>query len=143
MFRKVLFFCVSLLIVGNCFANDVNIVIEIHGVNVGGGLVYVSVYSNEKDYGKETPSISFILEPVAAVLKHSLVLSEGEYVASAFQDANNNGKLDLGNFNIPKEPVAITNYNLRGAPGAFKDLKVLVNNNSTRIVLNMGKVRAL
>jgi hypothetical protein len=42
---------------------------------------------------------------------------------------------------MPREPVGITNYNGRGIPGGFHKLKVPVNNNSTRITVNMGNVR--
>ena len=143
MLKKALLFCGLLLIAGNCFANDVPVIIEINGVIVGGGLIHVAVFSNENDFKKGIRSVSFILEPATAVLNHELELSEGEYVVSVFQDVNNNGIQDDGAFGIPKEPVGVTNYNLRGAPGTFKNLKVPVNNNSTRIVINMGRVRVL
>jgi uncharacterized protein (DUF2141 family) len=45
-------------------------------------------------------------------------LPEGEYVINAYQDINNNDKVDLGLLFIPKEPVGITNYN-GGIPGNF------------------------
>jgi uncharacterized protein (DUF2141 family) len=43
-------------------------------------------------------------------------LPHGEYVLTAYQDANNNGILDLGLFKFPKEMVAISNYFGRGFP---------------------------
>jgi uncharacterized protein (DUF2141 family) len=67
-------------------------------------------------------------------------LPSGEYVVSAFQDKNGDGKLNTGIFGIPTEHVGMTNYNLKGAPGGFKKLKVPINNNSTRLIVNMGKV---
>jgi uncharacterized protein (DUF2141 family) len=62
---------------------------------------------------------------------------------SIFQDRNNDGKLNQTIFGIPTEPVGITNYNLRGAPGNFNRLKVPVNSNSSKIIVNVGRVRAL
>jgi uncharacterized protein (DUF2141 family) len=143
MFRKLLFVCVLLMIIETSFADNIYATIEINGVIVNGGLVYVAVYSNENDYKAETPSIKFILDPVNATITRSLELSDGEYVVSVFQDKNGDEKLNSGIFGIPSEPVGKTNYNLKGSPGGFNKLKVPVNNNSTRLVVNMGKVRMI
>jgi len=143
MFKKVLFFCVSLLAVGNSFADDIYTTIEINGVVVNKGLVYVAIYSNEKDYKSETPFTRFILEPDNTSLAYFLELPEGEYVVSVFQDSNNDGKLNTNIFGIPTEHVGITNYNLRGAPGGFNRSKVPINNSSTKLIINMGQVKPL
>jgi uncharacterized protein (DUF2141 family) len=143
MCRKMLFLCVSLLVVESLFADNINTTIEINGVIVNGGLVYVAIYSNENDYKAETTSIKFILEPVSSTITRSLELPEGEYVVSVFQDKNGDEKLNSGLFGIPSEPVGKTNYNLKGAPGGFNKLKAAVNNSSTKLIVNMGKVRLL
>ncbi len=143
MFRKLLFLCVLLLIVETSFADNIYTTIEINGVIVNGGLVYVAIYSNENDYKAETPSIKFILDPVNSTITRNLELSDGEYVVSAFQDKNGDEKLNSGLFGIPAELVGKTNYNLRGSPGSFNKLKMPVNNNSTRLIVNMGKVRMI
>ena len=141
MFKKLFFLCVSLLIIERLFADDIYTTIEINGVTVNGGLVYVAVYSNEKDYKNETAFTSFILQPNNTTLTYFLDLPEGEYVVSAFQDSNNDRKLNTGIFGIPKEPVGKTNYNLRGSPGDFNSLRVHIDNSLTRLIVNMGKVR--
>jgi len=143
MLRKLLLLSVLFLAVGNLFADEINTTIEINGVIVNGGLVYVAVYSNENDYKNETAFTQFILQPENSSLKYSLDLPEGEYVVSAYQDKNGDEKLNSGLFGIPSEPVGKTNYNLRGAPGGFNKLKVSVNKNSTKLIVNMGKVKAL
>jgi len=143
MFRKLLFVCVLLLIVETSFADDIYTTIEINGVIVNGGSVYVAVYSNENDYKAEIPFIKFILDPVNIAITHNLVLPNGEYVVSVFQDKNGDEKLNSGIFGIPAEPVGKTNYKLKGSPGGFNKLKAPVNNSSTRLVVNMGKVRML
>jgi len=140
MLKKLFFlFCLS-VIAGSAFADN-NTTLEINGVIVQGGSVYVAVYSNENDYKAGTPSLSFILDPVNITIAHNLELPDGEYVVSIFQDVNNNERLDSGLFGIPREPVGITNYNGRGIPGGFRKLKVPVNNSSTRITVNMGNIR--
>ena len=143
MLRKLLLLSVLLFVVGGLFAENINTTIEINGVTVNGGLVYVSVYSNENDYKNEKAFTSFILQPIKTTLTHSLDLSEGEYVVSVFQDINSNDKLDENIFGIPSEPVGKTNYNLRGAPGGFNKLKAPVNKGSTKLIVNMGRVKAL
>jgi len=143
MFRKLFLLCVLLFVVEGLFAENINTTIEINGVTVNGGLVYVSVYSNENDYKDDKAFTSFILQPIKTTLTHSLDLSNGEYVVSVFQDVNGDGEVNSGLFGIPSEPVGKTNYSLRGAPGGFKKLKVPINNGSTKLIVNIGKVKAL
>ena len=143
MFRKLFLLCVLLFVVESLFAENINSTIEINGVIVNGGLVYVAVYSNENDYKNEKAFTSFILQPIKTPLTHSLDLPNGEYVVSVFQDINSNDKLDENFFGIPSEPVGKTNYSLRGAPGGFNKLKVPINNVSTKLVVNIGRIKAL
>jgi uncharacterized protein (DUF2141 family) len=143
MFKKLLFLCVSFLAAGSLFADNIRTTIEINGVIVNGGLVYVAVYSNENEYKAEITFIKFILEPESSIITHTLELPEGEYVVSVFQDRNGDEKLNSGLFGIPSEPVGKTNYNLKGSPGGFNKLKAAVNNSSTKLIVNMGKVRLL
>jgi uncharacterized protein (DUF2141 family) len=143
MIKKLLFIGVLMWVMENAFTNDIYTTIEINNVAVNKGLIYVSVYSNENDYKKEQGLVSFILESSNTTLIYSLELPQGEYVVSAFQDTNNNGRLDETIFWIPTEPVGKTNYNHRGAPGNFNRLKVPVNSNSTVLTVNMGRVKPL
>jgi len=143
MFRKIIFLCVSLLVVESLFADNIPTTIEINGVTVDGGLVYVAVYSNENDYKKEVAYAKFILQPDKTTLTHFLDLPEGEYVVSVFQDKNGDEKLNSTIFGIPTEHVGKTNYSLRGAPSGFNKLKTPVNNNSTKLIINMGRVKPL
>ena len=143
MYKRAFIFCVFIWIAGNCFADNIHTTIEINGVTVNGGLIYVAVYSNENDYKTETAYTKFILQPDKTTLTYFLDLPEGEYVVSVFQDTDNDGELKTGFFGMPSEPVGKTNYNLRGAPGGFNKLKAPVNSNSAKLTVNMGKVKAL
>ena len=143
MFKKLLFLCVFLFVFGNVFADNINATIEINGITVNGGSIYVAVYSNENDYKAEKPFVKFIINPVNSKISHALELPNGEYVVSVFQDTNSNGNLDTNVFGIPSEPIGKTNYGLRGAPGGFNKLKTPINNNSTKLIINLGKVKAL
>jgi len=143
MFKKLLFLCVFLFIIESLFADNINATIEINGIIVNGGLVYVAVYSNENDYKAEKPFVKFILNPESGKITHALELPNGEYAVSVFQDTNSNENLDTNLFGIPSEPIGKTNYGLRGAPGGFNKLKTPVNKNSAKLIVNMGKVKAL
>ena len=143
MCRKLLFLCVLFLIVESAFADNISVTIEISGVRINGGLVYAAVYSNENDYKAEKPFAKFILNPTNSKVSHVLELPEGEYVVSVFQDLNSNEILDENFFGIPSEPIGKTNYGLRGAPGGFNKLKTPVNKGSSKLFVNMGKVKAL
>jgi uncharacterized protein (DUF2141 family) len=143
MIRKQFFLCSLFLAVVSLFAENIHTIIEINGVTVNGGLVYVAVYSNENDYKNETAFVQFILQPDNNTLAYFLDLPEGEYVVSVYQDKNGDEKLNSGLFGMPSEPVGKTNYNLKGAPGGFNKSKAPVNNASTRLIVNMGKVRLL
>jgi len=143
MFKKLFVLCVLFLVVESLFADEIKTTIEINGVIVNGGLIYVAVYSNENEYKNETAFINFILQPNNTILTYSLDLPEGEYVVSVFQDKNGDEELNSGLFGIPSEPVGKTNYNLKGSPGGFNKLKTPVNDGSTKLIVNMGKVRLL
>jgi uncharacterized protein (DUF2141 family) len=141
MYKRTFVLCVLLWVAGNCFADNIHTTIEINGVTVNGGLIYVAVYSNENDYKAETTFIKFILEPASSRITHSLELPEGEYVVSVYQDKNGDEKLNTGLFGIPSERIGKTNYDLKGAPGDFNKLKAPVNNTSPKLIVNMGKVK--
>jgi uncharacterized protein (DUF2141 family) len=143
MFKKLLFVCALFWLAVNSFAANIQTTIEINNVVVDGGSVYVAVFSNENDYKNDVAFVSFILQPINTTLTYPLELPEGEYVVSVFQDSNNDGKLNKIIFGIPIENIGITNYNLRGVPGGFNSLKMPINNNSARLVVNMGRVKAL
>jgi len=143
MLKKLVFFFALLWVTGYVFADNINVTLEINGVTVNGGLLYVAIYSNDTDYKNRQAFMSFILEPNNTRLTHSIELPEGEYVVSIFQDTNGDDRLNETIFWIPTEPVGITNYNHRGSPRNFNRLKVPVNNNSTTITVNMGRVRPI
>jgi uncharacterized protein (DUF2141 family) len=139
MLKKILLSCFLLYVAGYVFANNISTTIEINGVIINGGSVYVAVYSNENDYKNEICFYSFIMQPTNTTLIYNLELPTGEYVVSVFQDTNNNGELDTNFFGIPKEPVGITNYDGRGIPGGFQRLKVPINNTSAKLTVNIGR----
>jgi uncharacterized protein (DUF2141 family) len=120
-----------------CFAYaDAGIKIEIHNVIINGGKIYIGIYSNETAYRNKKPDKILEFESIKDIIIAEINLPEGEYVMDAYQDTNNNTRCDLGLFNIPKEPIGMTNYN-GGIPGNFNKLKIAINNKTENIIINL------
>jgi uncharacterized protein (DUF2141 family) len=127
-----------LLLSWNIFSQNISTTIEINGVIVNGGRVAVAVFSNENQFKKKEPYISFWLESINDEIRYDIDLPEGEYVVTVYQDENNNGKLDSFFFR-PREPVGMTNYT-GGIPGNFQKLKTTVNESSKRINIDLIRI---
>jgi uncharacterized protein (DUF2141 family) len=137
VFKKIFLVLFLLLFFSLCiFANEHSIIVEITGVTINGGNVFVSVYSNESDYKRDIPFIKFILESQNTIVSREVTLPEGEYLIAAFQDTNNNGRLDTNIFNVPREPAGLTNYT-GGIPRGFHRHKVPVNENTLKITVHL------
>lgn len=118
--------------------NDTSVRIDITNVVINGGNVHLNIFSTAENFRNETPDFIFILEGSSTVVSAEVSLSNGEYLISAFQDANNNGKLDTGLFGIPKELVGLSNYFGRGYPSNnFDRQKIPINNSTGRITIGL------
>jgi uncharacterized protein (DUF2141 family) len=111
------------------------LVIEVNNVNVQGGTIFCGVYYTETAYKNNTPDISFQIDPVNQTMVKEIALPAGECVIGIYQDTNGNGKLDRGIFNIPREPVGLTNYN-GGIPN-YNKLKINISDNHERIIIRL------
>ena len=138
--KNVFFIFFAIVFMGNIFAGDtIRFALEITGVNVNQGQIYVKIYSNEKDYKNDIPYAAYVLESASQSMVHSFDILEGEYLIAMFQDTNNDGKLNVNFLGFPKEPVGLSNYS-GGIPGGFNRQKILINNNSNRVTIHIGKV---
>jgi uncharacterized protein (DUF2141 family) len=134
-----LFLCFIISVYG--FTQTVNTVnAEITNVVINGGKVYLYVYSTSDNFKNEKPDYLFALEANNTVLYQELLLPNGEYVISVFQDANNNQELDYGLFGVPKELVGLSNYFGKGYPSkSFDKQKILINNSTGKIPVGLYK----
>lgn len=126
-----LFFAASALC---AYAVDHTVTIELKNVNKGAGKIMISISDSEAGYKASKPLKWMALEATAETLTVTETLAEGDYVVSAYQDINGNGKLDTNILGIPKEPVGISNYPGKGIPGGFKDLKTKIDRDLTMTV---------
>jgi uncharacterized protein (DUF2141 family) len=129
---------------GYCFSQNVNnkqFSIEITNVVINGGPVYLLVFSNAESWKNSDYYLGFTLEADTTILSKEFLLPNGEYVITAFQDANNNRTLDTGLFGIPKELFGISNYFGKGYPSYnFDKYKILTNNLSEKITIGLHKI---
>jgi uncharacterized protein (DUF2141 family) len=139
--KKIVFFIFfAVVFIGNIFAGDtIRFALEITGINVNQGRIYVKIYSNDRDYRNDIPCATFILESTSRSIVYSFDILEGEYLIALFQDTNNNGQLDTNFLGFPREPVGLSNYS-GGIPGGFNRQKIPINNSSNRVTINMGRV---
>jgi uncharacterized protein (DUF2141 family) len=138
MKKAVLFLFLILFFSCLSFAQTVNVTIEITNVVVNNGLIYVGIYFNAESFRNGDPDIAFELEPVNTTISREISIENGEYVITAYQDANNNGILDLGFLSWPKELVGLSNYFGRGFPSHnFRRQKILINESTPSVIVGL------
>lgn len=135
--KYILGVCVFFLVVFCAYSQELSVEVELKNIAPGKGTVYLAVYDSAEGYKKQKPFLSKIIEPVSGNAKLELLLPVGEYVLSAFQDTNNNKKLDTNLIGMPKEPVGISNYEGKGIPGGFDKLKTPIQKNETVLTVNL------
>ena len=100
------------------------------------GIIYIAIYDNADDYssGDESQDIMAynIIEPVfKGVYSKKISLKKGVYAIKVLVDNNDNGKIDLNFFGIPKEQFGFSN-NVLGILGVPKFEKACFNLNSNK-----------
>jgi uncharacterized protein (DUF2141 family) len=115
-----------------------DLTVEIDGVAVDRGKVYVALYDHAEDFPVSGRRVG---QAVSAKARHVTVvfkdLPPGQYAAAAFQDLNGNGKMDRNLLGVPKEPYGFSGEEKRRlrAPRFSKASIHLESDASTRIVL--------
>lgn len=115
--------------------------VEITNIAVNGGKVYLAIFSNAEEFRKEEPKYLFELQDTRTAMSQEVSLPLGEYVITAFQDANNNKQMEYNFLGIPRESFGITNWDGRGFPSRnFNNQKITVNNTTGRITIGLFKL---
>jgi len=127
------------VLTGYCFSQTV-ITVEVTNIVVNDGIVYVDIFSTADGFRNGNPYVSFQLQSNSAILTHEISLPNGEYLITAYQDANNNQRIDYGLFGVPKELVGMSNYSGSGYPSKnFDRQKIPVNNSTGKITIGLYK----
>ena len=119
-------------------ANELTVTLEITGVKINGGNVYIAVYDSARAFQEDEPYVKFRHGSDLSVVYIETRLGEGFYRVAVFQDENGNSVLDTGLFGIPREPFGISGYRGRGIPGDFDKLKVWVGPGTNKVSVNLG-----
>lgn len=110
-------------------AQNVNLTVSVSGLKNNVGILKVGLYNSDGTFLKSIyKSIrSEIKENGAKVTFEGI--PKGEYAISAYQDENNNGKLDRDEMGIPSEDFACSN-NAKGymGPPEYQDAKFNIDN---------------
>lgn len=114
-----------LLFAGFIFGqNFATINVNVSNIELNSSKIFIGLYDNETNFKLKSGAVdSVIIVPDAETIKVSLKnIPFGNYAIAAFQDINNNGMLDNREFNIPQEPVGISNYPIQKSklPPTFK-----------------------
>nr|WP_315156725.1 DUF2141 domain-containing protein [uncultured Flavobacterium sp.] len=120
------FFICSLLM----SAQNVNLTVSVSGLKSNAGTLKVGLYNSEGTFLKSVyKAISSEIKNNSATLTF-VGIPKGEYGISAYQDENNNGKLDKNMLGIPSEDIACSN-NAKGfmGPPKYNDAKFIINKN--------------
>ena len=120
------FFICSLL-----SAQNVNLTVSVSGLKSNKGTLRVGLYNSENMFLKTAfKGISSKIKNNSATVTF-IGIPKGVYGVSAFQDENNDGKLDKNIVGIPSEDFACSN-NAKGfmGPPRYEDAKFEVNKDS-------------
>lgn len=140
MKKRIILLCIAVILPICSFAqtqgNVQTFTVEITNVAVNGGNVILVIFSNAEEFRKEEPGMAFEIHANAATLTQEVSLPHGDYLLSAFQDANNNRKLDTNILGVPREMVGLSNYDGRGFPSKnFDRHKIPVNSSTGKITI--------
>ena len=114
---------------GQYFQENYTLTVNISHVRPGKGSVNAAIWTDQKTFFK-TPMLSETIKADQDSIQFVFKLKPGEYAISAYQDLNNNKKLDQGLFGIPKEPVAFGNdFKPKFSSPEFRDCSFRMSEN--------------
>lgn len=129
---KSIFCAAAVLCISPLFAETKQNKVKVELANVGSveGKILVSVYDSAKNFSRKSTCRELKVTPTAGTTVFDVEIPDGEYLFCICHDVNDSGALDEGFFGIPKEPVAMNNYNGKSVP-KFDKLKVNINGDTT------------
>ena len=129
--KQILTTVIAILIITCTQAQNNSLTINISNIQNHNSSLFIGIYDNKINFKSKTDALdSLIVIPKENTKKVKFTnLPKGEYAIAIFQDINNNGKLDSGKFNIPNEPVGISNYGTKKviSPPTFNKAKIKIN----------------
>lgn len=127
------------LCLATAFSQDIAASIVITNVQPNSGSLFVTFFDSQDALKNKKPTKKIKLNTEEETVTAIIMLPEGEYFVSAFQDINDNGKFDTNFIGFPREPVGISNYNGSGMPGGFDKQKILIDADNLIVTVNMNR----
>jgi uncharacterized protein (DUF2141 family) len=141
MKKVILFLVILFLVSGFCYtqtSDNVNLTIEVTNIVINGGKVYLVIFADAHEFRKEEPSRAFSFSDSRTAASMEVSLPPGEYVISAFQDANGNLHPDNNFMGVPRELIAVTNYSGKGYPTRnFDKQKIMIGRETGKITIGL------
>jgi uncharacterized protein (DUF2141 family) len=126
-----LFFPVTL------FAQNARAIITISNVQTGKGVVVLNLYNCKENFFKKA-CLTRTVKADKPTLMFMIDVPEGNYAILVFQDLDEDGKLKLGWFNIPKEPVGFgNNFKPQLSKPKFADCAVSIKGTPTTFSIKL------
>jgi uncharacterized protein (DUF2141 family) len=97
-----------ILFLGALFSTSAGLKVIVKNIQVGRGSIRVGIYNSKETFFKK-PFASGTAKPCSTTVELSFAIPDGEYAVAGYQDLNDNGELDRGLFNLPKEPYGLSN----------------------------------
>jgi uncharacterized protein (DUF2141 family) len=116
----------TILILGTLFSTPAALKVIVKNIQVGRGMIVVDIYNSKESFFKD-PFASATVKPCSTTVEISFNIPEGEYAVAGYQDLNDNGILDKGLFNIPREPYGLSNnFRPKWSAPKYDDCKLKV-----------------
>jgi uncharacterized protein (DUF2141 family) len=125
---KTFLFCLNIWLltaISPAFAVELNVSIE--GIKSNAGVVVIRVYQGKDEWLEDKGFVAMEQISLADWTESSTVsttmdIPAGEYAISAYQDEDDDGKLDSNFVGIPKEPAGMSNKpKARMGPPRYED----------------------
>ncbi len=89
-------------------SSKVKLCVEVKNVQPGKGSVVADVFHGKNNFLKNH-LLEKTVKADSSIINFIFKIPAGEYVVAAYQDLNNDKKLDKGIFSIPTEPYGFSN----------------------------------
>lgn len=137
---KSIIICIAALLYPGIAFSQNSLSLEITGVKKNGGKLIISLFNSKQSFDDRKIYYSVVKASNTETVCIPVSLPAGEYAISMFQDLNGNAKLDSNLLGIPREPFGFSNYNGKSVPGSFDKLKVMVNDKTKKITVQLFKI---
>ncbi len=107
------------------------LVVVVDNIKEVQGSLYVSLYNKEASFDSNENAVK---REKVSVDKTTITLNlgdlpAGEYAVKAYQDVNDNGKIDFTTMGPPSEPFGSSSKSKELAPSSYKDAKFTLDKN--------------